>query len=131
MTRLEAMVTKKVLLVDDEEGILSLVSATLGDDDRYGILLAGDGEEALAIARTEKPDVVFLDIMMPKMNGFEVCRQLKSDPATSSIVVVMLTAVAQDADRCRDQQVGADDYFTKPFSPTALLDKVEEVLGLG
>ena len=123
--------TRKVLLVDDEEGILSLVSATLGGDDRYGILLARDGEEALAIARRDKPDVILLDIMMPEMNGFEVCRQLKSDPATSSIVVVMLTAVAQDADRCRGQQVGADDYFTKPFSPTALLNKVEEVLGLG
>ena len=122
---------KKVLLVDDEDDLLRLVSITLGGDDRYELLLARDGEAALDIARREKPDLILLDIMMPEMNGFEVCRQLKTELATSGIGIVMLTAMGQAVDRQRGRQVGADDYFTKPFSPTALLDKVEEVLGPG
>ena len=123
--------TKKVLLADDEEDILMLVSATLGGDDRYSLILARDGEEALTRAREENPDLIFLDVMMPKMDGFEVCEQLKSNDETKGIRVVMLTALAQEFDRQRADEVGADFYFTKPFSPTALLEKVDELLSSG
>ena len=119
---------KKVLLADDEEDILMLVSATLGGDDRFGLILARDGEEALMRAQQEKPDLIILDIMMPKIDGFEVCRILKSDKDTAHVKVVMLTALAQEFDRQKAEEVGADFYFTKPFSPTALLVKVDELL---
>ena len=119
---------RKLLLADDEEDILMLVSATLGGDDRFTLILARDGEEALTRAQQEKPDLVFLDVMMPKMDGFEVCRRLKSDEATSQVKIVMLTALAQEFDKQKADDVGADFYFTKPFSPTALLEKVDELL---
>ena len=120
--------TKKVLLADDEEDVLMLVSATLGGDDRFNLILARDGEEALARARNDNPDLIFLDVMMPKMDGFEVCKALKSDNATNHVKVVMLTATAQELDKAKAEEAGADFYFTKPFSPTALLNKVEELL---
>ena len=119
---------KKVLLADDEEDILMLVSATLGGDDRYDLILARDGEQALNRAREERPDLMFLDVMMPKKDGFEVCAELKADDTTSDIKIVMLTAMAQELDKEKAEAAGADFYFTKPFSPTALLDKVEELL---
>ena len=120
--------TKKVLLADDEEDILMLVSATLGGDDRYSLILARDGEQALQKAREELPDLISLDVMMPKMDGFEVCRQIKSNSETSGVKVVMLTAMAQELDRQKAEDAGADFYFSKPFSPTALLAKVDELL---
>ena len=120
--------TKNVLLADDEEDILMLVSATLGGDDRFSLILAGDGEEALSLAQQERPDLAFLDVMMPKMDGFEVCRRLKADSATAGVKVVMLTALAQDYDRQKGEEAGADFYFTKPFSPTSLLEKVDDLL---
>ena len=120
--------TKKVLLADDEEDILMLVSATLGGDDRYSLILARDGEQALQKAREELPDLIFLDVMMPKMDGFEVCRQIKSNSETSGVKVVMLTAMAQELDRQKAEDAGADFYFSKLFSPTALLAKVDELL---
>ena len=120
--------TVKVLLADDEEDILTLVAATLGDSDRYTLILARDGEEALKRARETNPDLVFLDAMMPKMDGYEVCKILKSNVATAHIRVVMLTALAQEADRQRAEQVGVDSYFSKPFSPSLLLEKVDELL---
>ena len=119
--------TKKVLLADDEEDILALVAAALGGG-RYDLVLARDGEEALRLAQESRPDLVFLDAMMPKMDGFEVCRRLKSDSSTAHAKVIMLTALTQEADRQRAEQVGADSYFSKPFSPTMLLNKVDELL---
>ncbi len=121
--------TKKILLVDDEEAILALVSATLDGDDRYTLFLARNGGEAVMIASRERPDLLFLDIMMPEMDGYEVCRSLKQNPSTADIRIVMLTAMAQDFDRRKALAVGADEYMTKPFSPKALLERVEEVLG--
>ncbi len=121
---------KKVLLADDEDGVLALVAATLGNDNRYTLLMAKDGEEALAIARREVPDLIFLDLMMPKLDGYQVCQALKQSPSTRHIKIVMLTAMAQDSNREQAKKVGADDYFTKPFSPTALLEKVSDLLGL-
>ena len=119
---------QKVLVVDDEADIRRLVQLTL-QDSRYEVLLAKDGEEALRMVQEEQPQLIFLDVMMPKKDGYEVCQLLKADPATAWIKIVMLTAKAQEFDRRRAMEVGADDYFTKPFSPIDLLDKVEEVLG--
>jgi len=116
----------KLLIADDEPAVRALVHATLEGDD-YVILEAGDGEEALEAARAEHPALVLLDIMMPRLDGLEVCRRLKADPDTSGIVIVMLTAQAQDRDRDRGLAAGADDYFTKPFSPLALLNLVEQL----
>lgn len=118
---------RKLLIADDEPGVRRLVRMTL-ESESYEILEACDGAEALAMAREHKPALVFLDVMMPEMSGVEVCEELKSDPATSSITIIMLTAKAQEADRETGSGAGADDYFTKPFSPLALLTKVDEVL---
>ncbi len=119
---------KKVVIVDDDPIVRALVKTTLGGDDDYQVLEAADGPEALEIARAQKPDLIFLDVRMPGMNGFEVCRAIKEDPETNHIAVIFLTALAQEADKERGLQAGGDGYFTKPFSPLALLRKVEEVL---
>ena len=107
---------KKVLLADDEVRILGLVEATLGSDDRYDVLLAGDGDEALRMCNEYHPDLVFLDMLMPKMDGNEVCRKLKDSPEMRDIKVVMLTAMAQETDRLTAMSAGADDYMTKPWA---------------
>jgi CheY-like chemotaxis protein len=121
---------KKILIVDDQEEIRELVDVTLRIGD-YLIWQAASGEQALALAHSEHPDLILLDVMMPNssMDGFEVCRQLKSDPKTTDIHIVMLTARGQEADMEMGRQAGADDYFTKPFSPLQLMNKVEELLG--
>jgi DNA-binding response OmpR family regulator len=119
---------RKLLIADDESGIRSLVRMTL-ERDAYEIFEAADGEQALALAREHHPEVVLLDVMMPKLSGFEVCRALKDDPTTAEATVVMLTAKAQDSDRQQGIAAGADDYFTKPFSPLALLRKIDQVCG--
>ena len=116
--------------IDDLQGTFTFVHATLRNDERYQILLARDGEEALDIARLEKPDLVFMDIMMPKMDGYSVCRELKDDPDTSQIKVVLLTALDTEFSRDRGMEAGAVDYITKPFSPIALLEKVDDILGI-
>ncbi|MEE9613906.1 MAG: response regulator [Thermodesulfobacteriota bacterium] len=118
---------KKILIVDDEDHIRALVSATIGIG-TYEVFEAKNGDEAIEVARREKPDLIFLDIGMPRMDGFEVCRRLREDPVTSSAHITILTAYGQDEDKKRSTEVGADDYFIKPFSPTALLDKVTDVL---
>ena len=119
----------KVLLVDDEDAILRLLELTMSNDSRYSLLLAKDGETAVELARREKPTVIFLDVLMPGIDGFQVCQTLKSDPETKSLKVIILTALAQDFDRRKAEEVGADGFFTKPFSPAALLEKLDEVLG--
>ncbi len=120
--------THKVMIADDEAAVVNLLLATLGGDERYRLVVARDGEEALEVARKEKPDLIFLDIVMPKIDGFQVCRALKTDPTTSHIKIVMLTILTQDNDRQEAKKAGADDYVTKPFNPTELLEKVESVL---
>jgi CheY-like chemotaxis protein len=116
----------KLLIADDEASIRVLVRVTL-EGGGFEILEAADGEAAMAVARAEQPRLVLLDVMMPRLDGLEVCRRLKGDPATKGIVVVLLTAMAQDTDRERGLSAGADDYLTKPFSPLALLKLVEAV----
>jgi len=121
---------KRIMIADDEEFIRSLVAATLGGDERFEVILARDGEETMELAQRERPDLILLDILMPKLNGLEVCRQLKGNSETSHIKVIMLTALGDAAHEMRAREAGADGYFSKPFSPTALLRCIEEVLNL-
>jgi DNA-binding response OmpR family regulator len=116
----------KLLIADDEASIRGLVRVTL-EDEGFDIFEAADGEAAMEIARTQHPTLILLDVMMPRLDGLEVCRRLKGEPATKDIVIVLLTAMAQDTDRERGLSAGADDYLTKPFSPLALLKMVEAV----
>ncbi len=120
--------TLKVLVVDDEDDMLRLLELTMSNDPRYSLLLARDGETAVQVAIEERPAAIFLDVLMPGIDGFQVCQTLKSHPNTKMSKIIMLTALAQDLDRKRAQEVGADGYFTKPFSPVALLEKLDEVL---
>ena len=118
----------KVLIADDEPSMRALVRLTLKSH-RFEILEAEDGERALELARRELPDLLFLDWTMPRLSGLDVCRQLREEPATAELRVVMLTARTQDFDRLAATAVGVDDYITKPFSPLRLLEKVRETLG--
>ena len=121
------MSRKKILLADDQEGVRELVGATLGDDE-FELLFASDGQEALTIARSAVPDLILLDVMMPVLDGLQVCRHLKEDPALQHIKVIMLTAKGSEADLASGSSAGADGYFVKPFSPLALLTRVHEIL---
>jgi two-component system alkaline phosphatase synthesis response regulator PhoP len=118
---------RTVLVADDDPALRRLIETTLGSRD-FDLLHAGDGEEALRIARQQHPELVLLDVNMPKLDGFEVCRQLKNQPDTAGIKVVMLTARGADVDRAKGRDAGADDYFIKPFSPVKLLNKVYALL---
>jgi DNA-binding response OmpR family regulator len=115
---------RSVLVVDDDHHVRRLLIRTL---ERAGhcVLTATDGDEATRIAREHQPAAVLLDAEMPKTNGFDICRQLKQDPATSRIPILMLTAKAQDEDRARGLDAGADGYIVKPFSPRRLIEELE------
>ena len=110
---------KRVLVVDDEPYILRSLCYVLRKEG-YEVREARTGSEALAAVRSEPPDLVFLDVMIPEVNGFDVCREIREDPALSAVRIVMLTARGQDHDRSR--AVGADLFMTKPFSPSKILD---------
>jgi len=122
----------KILIVDDEPHIRLLIEQTLEDLEDHGVelLLATNGEEALDIIQAERPPLVFLDVMMPKINGFEVCHTVKREWELHDVYVVMLTAKGQESDRQKGEAVGADTYVTKPFDPDELLELTEQVLGL-
>jgi len=117
-----------VLAADDDEDILGLLSFRL-ERAGYTVLLARDGEEALEIALREQPDLAVLDVMMPKLEGFELTRRLRSEQATSRMPIILLTARSQDADVQQGFDAGADDYIRKPFSPDELLSRVQAILG--
>ncbi len=123
---------QKLLIVDDEAHIRMLIEQTLEDleDEDVTFLTAENGEQALEIIQAEKPQLVFLDVMMPKMNGMEVCRRVKKELVLNDVFIVLLTAKGQELDRQRGQEVGADVYMTKPFDPEAILAKAREVLHL-
>lgn len=123
---------QKLLIVDDEAHIRMLLEQTLEDleDDGVSFFSAQNGEEALEIIQSEKPQLVFLDVMMPKMNGMEVCRRVKKELKLDNVFIVLLTAKGQELDRQKGQEVGADLYMTKPFDPEAILNKAKEILGL-
>jgi two-component system alkaline phosphatase synthesis response regulator PhoP len=116
-----------LLIADDEPHIVSLVRATL-EDDRIRVLEASDGLTALERARSERPDVLLLDLHMPGLDGIEVCRRLRSENQFAQAKIIMLTAAAQAADVARGLAAGADHYLTKPFSPIHLLTVVQAVL---
>jgi DNA-binding response OmpR family regulator len=118
---------RRILLADDDPSLRRLIEATLGSPD-FEVLQAVDGEEALRMAREQQPELLLLDVNMPKLDGFQVCQTLKSEPETSGIKVVMISARGNDVDRARGREVGADDYFIKPFSPIQLLNKVYALL---
>ena len=120
----------KILIVDDEAHIRMLIEQTLEEleDDGVEFLTAENGEVALEIIQKENPRLVFLDVMMPKMNGMEVCRRVKKELQLENVFIVLLTAKGQELDRQRGQEVGADVYMTKPFDPEVLLNKAKEVL---
>ena len=126
------MTTMKILIVDDEPHLRMLIQQTLEELEDEGVELftAKDGEEALETIREEQPNLVFLDVMMPKKNGFDVCHAVKKELGFESIHVILLTAKGQEFDRQRGIEVGADLYMTKPFDPDALLAKARTVLGL-
>ncbi|GBC98139.1 Alkaline phosphatase synthesis transcriptional regulatory protein PhoP [bacterium HR17] len=117
---------KRVLVVDDERHIVRLVQVNL-ERQGYEVLTAYDGVECLEKAKAEKPDLIVLDVMMPRMDGFEALQRLKSDPETNHIPVIMLTARAQDRDVLQGYTYGADLYLTKPFSPLELISLVKRV----
>ena len=119
---------KKILIADDRYEVVELVKATLEGED-YQIIDACDGREALEKIGKEKPSLVLLDIIMPKMDGFEVLSEVKKDSRTKEIPVIMLTARGQKLDKDKGRRLGAQDYIVKPFSPSHLLHKIEEVLG--
>jgi len=122
----------KVLIVDDEVHIRTLIEQTLEDleDEGIELLTANNGLEALELIQAERPNLVFLDVMMPKMNGFDVCHAVKNELGLKDVYVVMLTAKGQEFDKQRGAEVGADVYMTKPFDPDELFAKARAVLGL-
>lgn len=119
--------TKKILVCDDEPYILMALTDAV-EMEGYECVTAINGKEALQKARETLPDLIMLDIMMPYMDGFEVCRELKADAATRDIPVIMLTAKSQQVDIQKGKDAGADDYITKPFRPSTLRKKFNEVL---
>ena len=121
------MATTKILVVDDEEDILELIRYNL-EKGGYQVLTAQSGEVALEKVISEIPDLVLLDLMLPGVDGIEVCRQINGDVATKHIPVIMLTAKAEEMDVVIGLEIGADDYITKPFSPRVLLARVKAVL---
>ena len=122
----------KILIVDDEVHLRTLLHQTLEELEDEGVELhtATNGEEALAAIQTLQPNLVFLDVMMPKLSGFDVCERAKKGLGLTNVYIVLLTAKGQEFDRQRGIEVGADIYMTKPFDPDALLMKARDVLGI-
>jgi two-component system, OmpR family, alkaline phosphatase synthesis response regulator PhoP len=123
---------KKILIVDDEAHIRMLIGQTLEELEDEGVefFTADNGASALELIQSEKPNLVFLDVMMPKMNGMDVCHKVKKELAINDVFIILLTAKGQELDRQRGQEVGADVYMTKPFDPEVLLSKAKQVLQL-
>lgn len=115
--------SKKVLVVDDEVSIVNLISVKL-EKEGYQVVKAFDGEQALDEASNHLPDIILLDVMMPKLNGREVCRRLKSNPQLKDTPVIMLTAVGEYEEQLKAMEAGADEYITKPFNPAQLAEAV-------
>ncbi len=117
----------RILVVDDEPEAVELVEFNLKQAG-YAVITAADGAEALKKARAQRPDLIVLDVMLPEMDGFEICKSLRLDPATAKVPIIMLTAKAAEIDRVLGLELGADDYLTKPFSPRELLLRVKKIL---
>lgn len=119
---------KKILVVDDEPYTIRALTFVLKKEG-YDVSSATDGEEAMTKVRESKPSLMFLDVMMPRKNGYEVCQEIKNDPGLSDIYIIMLTARGQEADREKGLSLGADEFITKPFSPMKIVARVRELLG--
>lgn len=117
---------KRLLIVDDEPDLAEMVKFRL-EANGYEILLASDGQQALEVARKEKPDLIILDLMLPKMDGYKVCGLLKKDARYSGIPIIIFSAKAQEDNIKLCQEMGADAYIVKPFEPQVLLDKIKEL----
>ena len=124
---LKSMIRPKIVVIEDEKNIVRVVTYNL-EREGYQVSVARDGEEGLDKVQRELPDLVILDLMLPKVDGLEVCRQLKADTRTASLPVIMLTAKTQETDRVVGLELGADDYIPKPFSPRELIARVKAVL---
>jgi DNA-binding response OmpR family regulator len=123
----------KILIVDDEAHIRLLLQQTLEDledENDVELLVAENGEEALEMIQSEQPGLVFLDVMMPKKNGFEVCETVKKKLGMNDVYIILLTAKGQEFDKHKGQEVGANLYMTKPFNPEEILERAKEILGL-
>jgi len=128
---------KKVLIVEDETYIRSLLIQTIErgfedslDNEEFEILEADNGEDGLQIAKEEQPVLIFLDVMMPKKDGFQVCHEIKEDHNTKNIYIIMLTAKGQEVDKKQGLLAGADEYITKPFDPELIISKIEEKINI-
>jgi len=128
MTNNNSSHKKKILIVDDEVNFLKILKLNLEAKD-YSVVMAFDGEEALRKFKSEKPDVVILDIMLPKLNGDEVCREIRNDPVLSKTPVIMLTGKDADVDRIVARVIGADIYITKPSDFEKLNNAIKKVCG--
>ena len=121
------MASKKILIIEDDEDIVEMISYNLRKEG-YRIISVSNGEDTLDLAVREKPDLVILDLMLPGMDGLEVCKSLRQDARTSNLPIIMLTAKSQETDKIVGLEVGADDYMTKPFSPRELLARIKAIL---
>ena len=119
---------KKILIADDEQNIVISLEFLMKREG-FEVLIANDGEEAVRRIRSDPPDLVLLDVMMPKKSGFEVCQEIKADPALAAVRILMLTAKGRDTEVAKGLALGADAYMTKPFSTKELVDKVRSMLG--
>ncbi len=122
-----------ILIVDDEHHIRLLIEQTLEElaDEGVDLFTAADGDEAMDVITNQRPELIFLDVQMPRRNGYQVCRAVKHDLGMTGTTVVLLTAKGQADDRAAGLEAGADDYLTKPFDPDDLLARARSVLGLG
>jgi len=119
---------RTILVVDDEPHVIKSLTFVLTKEG-YEVASAENGEDALAKIQQLKPGLVFLDVMMPKKNGYEVCQEVKKDPGLGDVYIIMLTAKGQEADREKGLSAGADEFMSKPFSPMGVVEKVRELLG--
>jgi DNA-binding response OmpR family regulator len=122
------LILKRILIVDDEVQLVEMVKMRL-ESAGYEVILAYDGQEGFEKARRDKPDLIILDLMLPKMDGYKVCGLLKNDARYSKIPIIMFTARVQDEDMRLGKDLGAQEYVTKPFDPKILLSKIKELLG--
>ncbi len=123
------MTNKTILIADDEADIVETLAFML-EAQEFNVITANDGEAALLKAKEERPDLILLDVMMPKINGYKVCRLLKFDKQYGDIPILMLTARSQDEDRAIGEETGADEYITKPFDIEEVVEKVKEYLNV-
>ncbi len=122
--------SKKILIVDDELNMRMLLKETLEEfeDEGVEVLVAENGEDAIESIKTEEPELVILDVMMPGMDGFEVCNTIKNEPGMKDVYVLMLTADGQEFNKQKSKDVGTDDFMTKPFDPDEIVGKAAQIL---